>query len=84
MLPLPFGDVGGVYHVHRPHLWGKTLLSIVVRRPGLLVVIAMQPLFLVFGILLAGLFKHPTVSVGVIGRFVGGAMNLARPIKYSV
>ena len=22
-LPLPLGDVGCVYHVHRPHLWGK-------------------------------------------------------------
>ena len=37
-----------------------------------------------FGIELAGLFKDPTVSVGVIGRFIGGAMNLARPIKYYV
>ena len=47
-LPLPFGDVGCVYHVHRPHLWGKALLSIVVRRLGLLVV-AVQPLVSVFG-----------------------------------
>ena len=37
-----------------------------------------------FGVELAGLFKDPTVSVGVIGRFIGGAMNLARPIKYSI
>ena len=28
--------------------------------------------------------KDPIISVGVIGRFIGGAMNLARPIKYSV
>ena len=48
-LPLPLGDVGCVYHVHRPHLWGKTLLSIVVRRPGLFLVVAMQPLVIVFG-----------------------------------
>ena len=48
-LPLPFGDVGCVYHVHRLHLWGKTLLSIVVRRPGLLVVVAMQPLVFIVG-----------------------------------
>ena len=48
-LPLPFGYVGCVYHVHRPHLWGETLMSTVVRRPGLLIVVAMQPLVFVFG-----------------------------------
>ena len=37
-----------------------------------------------FGVELAGLFKHPAICVGVISRFVGGAMNLARPIKYLV
>ena len=47
-LSLPFGDMGCLYHVHRPHLWGKALLSIVVRRLGLLVV-AVQPLVSVFG-----------------------------------
>ena len=76
--------MGGVYHVHRPHLWGKTLLSIVVRRPGLLVVIAMQPLFLVFGIQLVGLFEHPAFSVGVVGWFIGGVVNLTRAIEYVV
>ena len=39
---------------------------------------------LVFGVEFAGLFKDPKVSVGMIGGFIGGAMNLARPIKYSV
>ena len=48
------------------------------------VVLAGRPFPLVFGVNLAGLFKDPTVSVGVIGRFIGGAMNLARPIKYSI
>ena len=47
-LPLLLGNVGCVYHVHRPHLCGKVLLSIVVRRLGLLVV-AVQPLVSVFG-----------------------------------
>ena len=41
MLPLPFGDVGCLYHIHRPNLWGKSLLSFVVRQPGPLLVIAM-------------------------------------------
>ena len=48
-LPLPLGDVGCVYHVHRPHLWGEPLLSSGVRLPGLFLVIAMQPLVIVFG-----------------------------------
>ena len=48
-LPLPFGDVGCVYHVHRPHLRGESLLSSVVRQPGLLLVITMQPLVSGFG-----------------------------------
>ena len=37
-----------------------------------------------FGVELVSLFNDPTVSVDVIGRFIGGAMNLARPIKDSV
>ena len=49
MLPLPLGDVGCVYHVHHPHLWGDTLLSSIVRRSGPFLVIAMQPLVIVFG-----------------------------------
>ena len=48
-LPLPFGYVGCVYDIHRPHLWGETLLSSIVRRSGLFFVIAMQPLVIVFG-----------------------------------
>ena len=49
MLPLPLGYMGCVYHVYRPHLWGETLLSSIVRRPGLFLVVAMQPLVIVFG-----------------------------------
>ena len=44
----------------------------------------MQPLFLVFGVQLAGLFEHPTFSVGVVGWFMGGAVNLTRAIEYAV
>ena len=84
MLPFPLGNMGCIYHIHRFHLGREFLLSSCVRRPGLLVVIAMQPLFLVFGIQLAGLFKHPAFPVGVVGWFIGGAMNLARAIEYAV
>ena len=48
-LPLSFGDVGCVYHLHRPHLWGKAFLSSIVQRPGLFLIISMQPLVIVFG-----------------------------------
>ena len=44
----------------------------------------MQPLFLVFGIQLAVLFEHPAFSVGVVGWFIGGAVNLTRMIEYAV
>ena len=57
--------------------WGKFLLSPSVQTPGLLVIIAMQPLVLVLDIYLAGLFEHPAISVSVIGWFIGGAVNLA-------
>ena len=76
--------MGGVYHIYRFYLGRKFLLSSCVRWPGLLVDITMLPLFLVFGIQLAGLFEHPAFSVGVIGWFIGGAMNLTRAIEYVV
>ena len=41
-------------------------------------------LFLAFGIQLAGLFEHPTFSVGVVGWLIGGAMNLTRVVEYAV
>ena len=44
----------------------------------------MQPLFLVFGIQLAGLLEHPAFSVGVIGWLIGGAVNLTRAFEYAV
>ena len=63
---------------------GEPLLSSRVRRPGLLLVITMQPLVLVFGIQLAGLLEHPTFSVGVIGWLIGGAVDLTRAIQYAI
>ena len=63
---------------------GKFLLSPSIPTSGLLVVIIVQPLVLVFGIQLASLLEHPAFSVGVIGWLIGGAMNLAGPIEYSV
>ena len=52
---------------------------------GLLVfVLALRFPFLVFAIYLAGLLKDPAMSVGMVGRFVWGAMYLAWTIKYAV
>ena len=51
---------------------------------GLLVIVAVQPLVLVFGVNFAGLFKYPVVSIGVVGWLVRGAMNLARAFQYAV
>src|SRR3954464_10017199 len=76
--------MGRVYHVHHPHLWGKPLLSFVVRRPGLLLVVAVQALVCMFGSQLACLLEHPTIHVGVIGWPFGGAMDLAQAVEYSV
>ena len=63
---------------------GEPLLSSCVRRPRLLLVVAMQPLVPIFGIQLAGLLEHPAFSVGVIGWLIGGAVDLTRAIKYAI
>ena len=74
-----------IYHIHRFYLRGKLLLSPCVRLTKLLVlVVAWRPLSLMFGVKLADLFEDPTISVGVVGEFIRGAMNLAKPIKYSI
>ena len=76
--------MGCVYHIHHFNLGRKFLLSPCVRWPGLLVVIAVQPLFLIFGIHFAGLLEHPSFSIGVIGWLIGGAVNLTQAIEYAV
>ena len=75
-LSFPFGNVGGVDHVDRFHLGRKFLLSPRVWTPG--------PLVLVFSVYFTGLFKYSAVSIGVVGWFVRGAMNLARALQYAV
>ena len=62
--------------------WGGFLLFPSVRMPGLLVIVAMQPLVLVLGF--TGLFEHPAVSVSVVCWLIRGTVNLARAIKYAV
>ena len=38
----------------------------------------------VFGVELAGLFKDPAVSVGMISWFIGVAMNLVGSVQYPI
>ena len=54
------------------------------RTPGLLVIVALQPIVLVLGIYLAGMFEHPATSVAVVGRLVRSVVDLARSIEYAV
>ena len=84
MLSFPFGDVGGIDHVCRFHPGAKFLLSPNVRTPGLLIIIAVQPLVLVFSIQLAGLFEHPAISVSMVSWFIMGVVNLAQAVEYAV
>ena len=69
-LPLLFRYMSGVYHVHSFYLWRELLLTSIARTAGLLVVLAAWALALLFGCEFAGLFEHPTVTVGVVGGLV--------------
>ena len=74
-----------VYHVYYFYFGGKLLLTPGVWLASLFVVaVTGWPLPLVFGIKLAGLFKDPTASVGMISWFIGVAMNLVGPIQYLI
>ena len=46
--------------------------------------VAWRPPPPVFGVELAGLFKDPAVSVGMISWFIGVAMNLAGSVQYPI
>jgi hypothetical protein len=79
-LPLLFGYVSGIYHVHSFYLWRELLLSTIDRTAGLIIVLAAWDHALLLGCEFAGLFEHPTVTVGVVGGLVLSAMDLARPL----
>ena len=60
-------------------------MSPCVRLPGpFVIVLALRFPFFVSAIYLPGLFKYPAISVSMVGRFVWGAMYLARTIEYAV
>ena len=55
---------------------GGIFLSPIVRLVRLILVFTWRIPPLLFGIQLAGLLENPTLSVGVVCRFFGGAVNL--------
>ena len=77
---LPLWDMSGVNHVHCFDLRWKFLLSPYVWLARFILVFALRPLSLVFGVELAGLLEDPITTVGMVCRFIWGAMDLARPI----
>ena len=74
---LPLWDMSDINHVHCFDLWWKFLLSPHIRLARFALVFALRSIPLVFDIELASLLEDPTLSVGMISWFVGGAMNLA-------
>ena len=64
-----------VDHVYCLNLWWEFFLYSSALLARLALVFAWCPP-LMFGVLLTGLLEDPTFSVGVICRFIGGAMNL--------
>ena len=77
---LPLWDVSGINHVHCFDLRLEFLLSPWVRLVRLILVFALRSLSLVFGVELVGLLQDPTITVGMVHRFIWGVMDLAGPV----
>ena len=71
------GCVSRVDHVYCFNLWREFFLSPSVRLARFILVFAWCVPPLVFGIKFAGLLEDPALSMGVVRRFLWGAMNLA-------
>ena len=65
-----------MYHVDCFDFWWEFLLLPCVLLARLILGFAWCILPLVFGVELAGLFEDPTFSMGMICRFIRGAMDL--------
>ena len=74
---LPLWDVSDIDHVHCFDLRWKFLLSPRVRLARFVLVLALRSLPFMFGVEFVGLLEDPTFSVGVVGWFVGSAVDLA-------
>ena len=73
---LPLWYVSGINHVHCFYLWSEFFLSPSVRLARLVLIFTWRLPPFVFGVYLAGLLENPAFSVGAIGRFLGGVVNL--------
>ena len=69
-------NVSYVNHIHCFDFWWEFFLSSSVRLTRLILVLTWRLPSLLFGIQFAGLLENPTLSVGVVCRFFGGAVNL--------
>ena len=69
-------NVSCVNHIHCFDFWWELFLSPSVRLARLILIFTWRLPPLLLGIQFAGLFEKPTLSVGVVCRFFGGAVNL--------
>ena len=72
----PLWDMSDINHVHYFDLRWKFLLSPRVRLARFILVFTLRSLLHVFGVQFAGLLENPAFPIGVIHRFLEGAMNL--------
>ena len=88
MHPVALASSPSVYglrdHVYHFDFGREGFLASTIRHAGLIIVIAAWAFARVFGVELAGLLYHPTVTVGVVGRLFGRAMDLAGPVQNCV
>ena len=77
---LPLWDMSDIDHVHCFDLRWKFLLSPRVRLTRFVLVFTLRSFPFVFGVEFAGLLEDPTFSIGMIGWFIGSAVNLAGPV----
>ena len=79
---LPLWDMSDINHVHYFDLRWKFLLPPPhIRLARFVLIVALRSLPFVFGVELDGLLEDPTFSVGMICRFVWGAVNLTEFVK---
>ena len=69
-------NVSYVNHIHCFDFWWEFFLSSSVRLTRLLLVLTWRLPPILFSIQFVVLFENPTLSVGVVCRFFGGAVNL--------
>ena len=80
MFAIPLWDMSDINHVQCFDLWWKFLLSPHIRLVRFVLVFTLWSFPIVFVLELAGLLEDPTLSVGMIGWFIGRVVDLAGPV----